>query len=111
MGRPQGRIQTGGTEREKAEAARAKKARDAAEKKRRRELGELADDVDGAWASLEKLVASSLYDEAVKLAVDLNDLATREGETQGFATRFAAMRKRQIRRQAFFDRWKLQKRS
>jgi hypothetical protein len=93
-------------ERENAEAARAKKARLAAERERERRLTTLGRDVDGAWEKLEKLVASSAYDAAVKLAVDLRDLATRDGEATAFTDRFQALRKRQIRRRGFFDRWK-----
>jgi len=93
-------------EREKAEAARAKKARAATEAARQRHLTKLARDVDGAWAKLEKLVESSGYDEAVKLAVDLRDLAEREKTAAAFAKRFEALRKRQLRRRGFFDRWK-----
>jgi len=94
------------TEREKAEAVRAKKARDAAEAAHQRHLTKLALDLDGAWADLEKLVEASDYDEAVKLALDLRDLATRDGTAAGFAQRFEALRKRQLRRRGFFDRWK-----
>ncbi|MBI4952968.1 MAG: hypothetical protein HY908_13120 [Myxococcales bacterium] len=94
------------TEREKAEAARAKKARAAAEAARQRHLTKLAHDVDGAWAKLEKLVEGSSYDEAVKLAVDLRELTTRDGAGAGFEKRFEAMRRRQVRRRGFFDRWK-----
>jgi len=93
-------------EREKAESARATKARDAAEKQRQRRLDKLGHDVDAAWVKLEKLVGANDYDEAVKLAGDLRDLATRDGETQSFTRRFEAMRKRQLRRRGFFDRWK-----
>ena len=93
-------------EREQAEAARAKKARAAADASRQRHLTKVAHDVDGAWAKLEKLVEASSYDEAVKLAVDLRDLATRDGTAAGFDKRFEAMRKRQLRRRGFFDRWK-----
>jgi hypothetical protein len=93
-------------EREKAEAARAKKAKAAAEAARQRHLTKLAHDVDGAWTKLEKLVDASSYDEAVKLAVDLRDLAIRDGAAAAFAKRFEAMRKRQLRRRGFFDRWK-----
>jgi len=92
--------------REKAEAARAKRARAAAEAARNRQLAKLARDVDGAWAELEKLVESSKYDEAVKLAVDLRDLALRDPGETTFAGRFEALRKRQQRRRGFFGRWK-----
>ncbi|RKH64553.1 hypothetical protein [Corallococcus llansteffanensis] len=94
--------------REKAEAARAKKARDAAGRRLQRKLDELGRDVDAAWVKLEKLVEASTYDEAVMLAVDLKELATRGDEFQDFAMRFEAMRKRQHRRRGFFDRWKYQ---
>jgi hypothetical protein len=93
-------------DREKAEAARAKKAKAAAEAARQRHLTALARDVDGAWAKLEELVVASRYDEALMLAVDLRDLATHEGTAAAFAQRFEAMRKRQLRRRGFFDRWK-----
>jgi hypothetical protein len=92
--------------REQVEAVRSKKVKEAAERKRQRRLTKLGRDVDAAWAKPDKLVESSGYDETVTLAVDLRDLATREGETQVFARRFEAMRKRQLRRRGFFDRWK-----
>ena len=78
----------------------------AAEAARQRHLAKLARDVDGAWMNLEKLIEASGYDEAVKLAVDLRDLAARDKNSAAFARRFEAMRKRQQRRRAFFDRWK-----
>jgi hypothetical protein len=62
--------------------------------------------VDGAWAKLEKLIEASSYDEAVKLAVDLRDLAARNKSTATFAKRFEVMRKRQLRRRGFFERWR-----
>jgi len=92
--------------REGAEAERAKRAKAAAEGVTRRRLNNLARDVDAAWVKVEALVASSSYDEAAKLAADLRDLATRDGQAAGFVKRFDAMRKRQSRRRAFFDRWK-----
>ena len=93
-------------EREQAEAARAKKAKAAAAAARQRHLTKLAKDVDGAWATLERHVEASRYDDALPLAVDLRDLAARDGTAPEFAARFEAMRKRQIRRRGFFDRWK-----
>jgi hypothetical protein len=92
-------------EREGAEAARAAKAKAAAEAARQRQLNKLAREGDGAWTKLEKLVEARSYDEAVTLAVDLRDLATRDGAPADFAARLKAMRKRQLRRRAFFDRW------
>lgn len=64
-------------ERKEAEAARAKKAKAAADRARHEHLTKLACDVEGAWAKLEKLVEASDYDVAVKLTVDLRDLALR----------------------------------
>ena len=93
-------------QREKAEAARSKKAKAAAEAARHRHLAKLSCDMDGAWVKLEKLIEASTYDEAVKLAVDLRELAAGDKSSAAFAERFEAMRKRQLRRRGFFDRWK-----
>ncbi len=93
-------------DRDKAEAARAKKAKAAADAARQRQLTKLARDVGGAWARLEKHVAASEYDLAINLAIDLRDLATRDGTATAFDQRFKALRKRQLRRRGFFDRWK-----
>jgi hypothetical protein len=93
-------------ERKNAVAARANKAKATADAARQRHLTALARDVEVAWTKLEKLVEASRYDEAASLAVDLRELATRDGTTAGFAARFEAMRKRQLRRRGFFDRWK-----
>ena len=93
-------------EREKAEAESARRTKAQAEAARVRHLTKLARDVEGAWSKLEKLVAASDYDVAVKLAIDLRDLATREATAPAFARRFEALRKRQLRRRGFFDRWK-----
>jgi hypothetical protein len=94
------------TDRENAEVARANKAKTAADAVRKRHLTALGRDVDRAWTNLEKLVEASRYDAATTLALDLRDLATRDGTAGGFTDRFDAMRKRQLRRRAFFDRWK-----
>jgi hypothetical protein len=92
--------------RESAETDRERKAAQADERKRQRRLTKLGRDTDSAWLELEKLVESSRYDEAVKLAVDLRDLAAREDRQLDFDKRFEVMRKRQSRRRGFFDRWK-----
>jgi hypothetical protein len=91
--------------RELAELARVEKARRAVEAMRTKRLDALAKRVDEAWAKLEALVAKSAYQEAVELAIDLRDLGKRDGASGSFDVRFAAMRKRLIRRRAFFDRW------
>jgi hypothetical protein len=93
-------------ERDNADAVRAKKAQEAAERARQGRLTKLRRDLDGAWAKLENLVESSRYDEAMGLAVDLRDLAVRDQDLAEFAKRFEAMRRRQLRRRGFFDRWK-----
>jgi hypothetical protein len=93
-------------EREKAEAESARRTKAQADAARQRHLTKLARDVEGAWSKLEKLVEASDYDVAVKLAIDLRDLATREATAPAFARRFEALRKRQLRRRGFFDRWK-----
>jgi hypothetical protein len=85
---------------------RSERTKAAAERARKRHLTELARDVEGAWNELTRLVAGSQYDQAVTLAIDLRDLAAREGEQAAFAIRFAARRKSQARRRSFFNRWR-----
>ena len=92
--------------RERAELARANKARAAADAARQRRLTALGRHIEVAWTKLEKLVETSRYDEATTLAVDLRDLATRDDAAEDFASRFEAMRRRRVRRRGFFDRWK-----
>jgi hypothetical protein len=92
--------------RERAEVLRAERTRKAAEAARTKQLDALARRLDAAWSELEALVAKSAYDEALKRAIDLRDLAARDGTSARFAERFEAMRKRQSRRRGFFERWK-----
>ncbi len=94
--------------RERAEAERAAKATKAAETARNERLNGLATRLDAAWRQLEALVEKSAYDDAVKLAFDLRDLAKRDGSAVPFAKAFEEMRKRQLRRRGFFERWKRQ---
>jgi hypothetical protein len=93
-------------QRECAEAGRAKKAKKAAEATRNKRLDALARRVDEAWVELEALVEKSAYEAAIKVGIDLRDLAERNGASAPFAAPFEAMRKRQLRRRGFFDRWK-----
>ncbi|MDB5213546.1 MAG: hypothetical protein JWO86_1473 [Myxococcaceae bacterium] len=93
-------------QRERAATARTEKAKKAAEAARTKRLDALARRLDEAWAKLEVLVAKSAYEEAIKLAIDLRDLGKRAGASASFSARFEAMRKRQLRRRGFFDRWK-----
>ncbi|MGA2451247.1 MAG: hypothetical protein ABTD50_21520 [Polyangiaceae bacterium] len=92
--------------RERAEAERAAKAKTVADAARRKRLDALAKRVDAAWADLEALVEKSAYEAAIRLAIDLRDLSRRDGSSVPFAALFEAMRKRQLRRRGFFDRWK-----
>lgn len=92
--------------RAQAERLAREKAKRAAETAKAKRLGALATKVEKAWTDLEALVAKSAYDDAIKLALDLRDLAQRDGDTLRFAASFEAMRKRQLRRRGFFDRWK-----
>jgi hypothetical protein len=92
--------------RERAETARAEKAKKVAEGARTKRLDAIAKRIDKVWADLEALVDRSAYEEALKLAIDLRDLGMRDGASDYFGVRFEAMRKRQLRRRGFFDRWK-----
>lgn len=83
-----------------------KRAKAAADAARQRHLTTLARDVEGAWSQLERLVDGGDYDVALKLAIDLRDLTTRDATAAAFARRFEALRKRHLRRRGFFDRWK-----
>ena len=94
------------SKRERAEKDRAAKAKRAAEAAQNKRLDGLRKRVDSAWNELEALVTKSAYDDALKLAIDLRDVANRDGDNASFAAAFAAMRKRQLRRRGFFDRWK-----
>lgn len=92
--------------RERADEERAARAQRAAEAVRRKRLDALAKRAAAAWGELEALVEKSANEEAIKLAIDLRDLAERDGASARFAAQLDAMRKRQVRRRAFFNRWK-----
>jgi hypothetical protein len=92
--------------REQAERLARENAKNAAEAAKTRRLDALASRLDSAWRELEALIEKKEYEPAVKLAIDLRDLANRDGSTASFAKPFAELRKRQLRRRLFFDRWK-----
>jgi hypothetical protein len=92
--------------RERVQAVRKARAKRAAEAARERRFDGLSKRLESAWIELDQLVEKSAYDEALKLAIDLRDLAARQGEGSDFAARFEVMRKRQLRRRGFFDRWR-----
>ena len=96
----------GGAPRDRAGAERAAKAKTAADAARRKRLDALAKRVDAAWTDLEALIEKSAYEDAIRLAIDLRDLAKRDGPSVPFSAPFEAMRKRQLRRRGFFDRWR-----
>lgn len=72
----------------------------------KKQLDTLASRLDSAWRELEAMIDKKDYDAAMKLAVDLCNLAKRNGADGTFAKPFEEMRKRQLRRRGFFDRWK-----
>jgi hypothetical protein len=92
--------------RERAEKARDERSKRAALAAETRRFDALAKRLDEAWDELEAHVEKRAYEEAIKLASELRDLGKRDVASDSFKTRFEAMRKRQLRRRAFFDRWK-----
>jgi len=88
------------------EAVAAERAQVAAARARAKELGRLAKRGQASWADLAKLIEARSYDKAVKLAVDLRDLAERDGEVPAFGERFASLKKAHARRRGFFDAFK-----
>jgi hypothetical protein len=92
--------------RQRAEIERAAKAQRAAQAAKRKRLDALSTRLDAAWTELEALIDNKDYDTAMKLAIELRDLARRDGSAARFAKPFEAMRKRQLRRRGFFDRCK-----
>jgi hypothetical protein len=92
--------------REQAERLATKKAKKAAEAAKKKRLNALRTRLDSAWRELEALIDQKDYDVAMKLAIDLRDLARRDGSVTAFASQFEQMRKRLLRRRGFFDRWK-----
>jgi hypothetical protein len=77
-------------------------ARARAEAERKEHLKRLAANTEAAWTKLEKYLSLTLYDEAVRLAVDLHEIhADRQDE---FTTRFRAIRTRYKKKTAFARR-------
>lgn len=102
---------------ELGEAHARKQARRAAEVRRRREaaaaaartkhLDSLAARKPAAWRDVQRLVESKkpkAYDEAVRLLVDLRDLAAREAGDRDFARRLDAVREGHARKPSFIAR-------
>jgi hypothetical protein len=88
-------------------AARRRAAREAAaEATRRRRLAEVAAEGDAAWERLDRLVGESAYEDAMRLTLDLRDLAQNMGAGAAFDMRLAALKKRHPRRRGFLSRLK-----
>lgn len=105
------------TTEEHAEQQRRLAAKKAAEEKARHEreaaisrakhLDEIAGREPKLWNEVENLIATKQpksYDHAVKLLVDLRDLAVRKGKREEFGARLDALRAAQARKPTFIER-------
>jgi len=92
--------------RKAADAVANERARHAAARARAKELDRLAKRGQTAWTDLGKLIESRSYDKAAQLAVDLRDLAERDGARVDFDERFISLRKAHGKRRGFFDAFK-----
>ncbi len=91
--------------RERAEEA-ARRQREAAAARAKR-LDEIAGRQPQLWARIDRLIAETQpksYDEAVKLLIDLRDLAQREGTDRQFRMRLEAVRLAHTRKPSFIKR-------
>jgi hypothetical protein len=91
-------------ERRQAAADRAAQARAAAAAARDKRLATLARRGVAAWQDLDRLVDARSYEEAVRLALDLHEVAVRAGELDEFGQRLADLKQRHARKRGFFDR-------
>jgi hypothetical protein len=98
-----GRAEELRTAREREEAQRAARARARAEVARRKRLDALARQGDKAWNRLDGLVDLKEYDEAVRLTIDLRDLAQRTNSSATFEARLDELRKRHPRQRGYLD--------
>lgn len=83
---------------------RQAQARAAAAAARERQLVALGRRGASAWQELEQLVEARSYDEAVRLVVDLREVAVRADAVEEFDRRLAEVRQRYARRRGFLDR-------
>jgi hypothetical protein len=91
---------------EQRERGRARRERSAAVA-RQRHLDTLAVDQPAAWQRIDELIAMTKpreYDTAVKLLVDLRDLAERDGDTAAFRHRLAELRTMHARKPSLLER-------
>jgi len=91
-------------EQQREAANRAAQARAAAAAARDKRLATLARRSTAAWQELEQLVDAGSYDEAVRLALDLREVAVRADEPDEFDRRMADIKQRHGRKRGFFDR-------
>lgn len=89
--------------RKREEASRATRARARVEATRQKRLNALARQGDKPWDRLDKLVDQKEYAEAVRLTINLRDLALKEGRSPRFETRLLELRKRHPRRRGYLD--------
>jgi hypothetical protein len=92
--------------RKAAELVANERAQVAAVRERTKELDRLAKRGQTAWTELGRLIEGRSYDKAVDLAVDLRELAERDGARTEFDQRFASLKKAHARRRGFFDAFK-----
>ena len=90
----------------KAAEERARRDREAAEH-RAKYLDEIAKREPNLWNQVENLISTKQpksYDNAVRLLIDLRDLASREGKMNEFGPRLSALRAAQARKPSFIER-------
>ena len=87
--------------REELEAKQAAAARSKAEAARREHLAALARQGEQAWERLDKLIEGRKYDQAVRLTIDLRDVALTAGRVAEFEGHLAVLRKRYSRRRGY----------
>ena len=94
--------------REAEQAARARTRRERKDAERRAHyLDQLAAREAETWREVEALIATRLpkgYNRAVRLLVDLRDLAARDGRTSEIAARIQSLRDQHARKRSFVDR-------
>jgi len=79
-------------------------ARAAAAAAREAQLAALGRRGASAWREVEQLVEARSHDEAVRLVVDLREVAVRADGLEEFDRRLAEVRQRYARRRGFLDR-------
>jgi hypothetical protein len=90
--------------RRRAAMRQQEQARAAAAAAREAQLAALGRRGASAWRELEQLVEARSYDEAVRLVVDLREVAERATAMEEFDRRMAEVRQRYARRRGFLDR-------